>query len=199
MGADQPPALATLAERFADASEFASSPLYRSLARTVAGNPGLLRLAARGRLGQYPTFLFFGAVHALLLAGVDHELARYYPSIVGAEARPPDQAGPALIEFCARFEPELATLIETRLVQTNVVKRALALRLGLVVIGRRIAAPVHLVEVGASAGVLLRFDRYGYTLGGAGSATRARPCKSGPSGAAPRPSRTSMRCPHSPV
>ena len=50
--------------------------------------------------------------------------------------------------------------------QTNVVKRALALRLGLAVIGRSTAAPVHLIEVGASAGVLLRFDRYGYTLGG---------------------------------
>ena len=166
MGADHPPDLAAVAERFARASEFASSPLYRSLARTVAGNTGLLRLAARGRPGQYPTFLFFGAVHALLLAGIDHELAGFYPSLAGARARPPDQAGPALVDFCAAFESELAALIEARLVQTNVVKRALALRLGLAVIGRRVAAPVHLIEVGASAGILLRFDRYGYTLGG---------------------------------
>ncbi len=166
MGADYPPDLAAVAERFAHAPEFASSPLYRSLARTAAGNAGLPRLAARGRPGQYPTFLFFGAVHALLLAGIDHELARFYPSIAGAHARPPDQAGPALIDFCAAFESELAALIETRLVQTNVVKRSLAPRLGLAVIGRCTAAPVHLIEVGASAGVLLRFDRYGYALGG---------------------------------
>jgi hypothetical protein len=166
MGAEHPPDLAVVAQRFADTPEFASSPLYRSLARTVAGNPALLRLAARGRPGQYPTFLFFGAVHALLLAGADHELARFYPSIVGADARPPEGAGPALVDFCAAFEPQLAALIETRLVQTNVVKRSLALRLGLAAIGRRVRAPIHLIEVGASAGVLLRFDRYGYTLGG---------------------------------
>jgi hypothetical protein len=155
-----------VAQRFADAREFPSSPLYRSLARTVAVTPALLRLAARGRAGQHPSFLFFGAVHALLLAGVDHEIARFYPSLVGTDARPPAEAGPALIDFCAMFEPQLAALIETRLVQTNVVKRALAFQIGMAAIGRQVTAPVHLIEVGASAGVLLRFDRYGYTLGG---------------------------------
>jgi hypothetical protein len=164
--ASHPSGPAAVAERFAQPSEFASSPLYRSLAKTVASDARLLRLAARGRSGQYPTFLFFGAVHALVLAGADHELATFYSSIVGAAARPPEQAGPVLVDFCATFEAELAALIETRLVQSNVVKRALALRLGLAVVGRRVAAPVHLVEVGASAGILLRFDRYGYTLGG---------------------------------
>lgn len=160
-----PPALAQVARRFAHTPEFASSPLYQSLARTVAGNPALLRLAARGRPGQYPTFLFFGAVHALLLAGAAHKLARYYPSIVGDTVLPPEGAGPALIDFCATFTPELTALIETRLVQTNVVKRALALRYGLAAIGRQVVAPIHLIEVGASAGLLLRCDRYGYMVG----------------------------------
>ena len=166
MGAADAPDLAALARRFASAGEFDSSPLYRSLAKTVASSPALLRLAARARAGQYPTFLFFAAVHSLLLAGADHELARFYPSIAGADALPPDGAGPALASFCAAFGPELAALIGTRLVQTNVVKRSLALRLGLAALGRRVAAPVHLVEVGASAGVHLRCDRYGYHLGG---------------------------------
>src|SRR5688572_2822745 len=106
--------LEALAGRFAEAPEFASSPLYRALGRTVAGNPALLRLAARGRPGQYPTFLFFGAVHARLLADADHELARYYPSIVGDAARSPEGAGPALVDFCAAHERQLASLIETR-------------------------------------------------------------------------------------
>jgi hypothetical protein len=165
MGTDEPAALAEVAQRFAHTPEFASSPLYQSLASTVASSPDLLRLAARRRPGQYPTMPFFGAVHALLLAGADHELAGYYPSIVGAAALPPEGAGPALIDFCATFAPALAALIETRLVQTNVVKRALALRYGLAAIGQRVNAPVHLIEVGASAGLLLRYDRYGYTLG----------------------------------
>ena len=166
MAAEHHRDLAAVARRFAHTPEFASSPLYQSLAREVAGNTALLQLAARGRSGQYPTFLFFGAVHALLLAGADHELATYYPSIVGVDARPPDQAGPALVDFCAAFEPQLVALIQARLVQTNVVRRAMALRLGLAAIRRRCGAPVHLIEVGASAGALLRFDRFGYTLGG---------------------------------
>jgi hypothetical protein len=165
---DAPPAadLVAVARRFADAPEFVSSPLYRALGRTVAATPALLCLAARGRPGQYPTFLFFGAVHAVLLAGAKHELAQYFPSIVGDAAHPPDAAGPALVDFCTQFEPELAALIERRLVQTNVVKRALALRIGMAAIARRTAAPVHLIEIGASAGLLLRFDRYGYRVSG---------------------------------
>jgi hypothetical protein len=160
------PRVAGLAERFSCAPEFTSSPLYRALGRAVAEDERLIRLASRARAGQYPTFLFFAAVHYLLLAGADHELASFYPSVVGAEARPPQAAGPALASFCVAFERELAELLETRLVQTNSVRRALALRLGLAAVGRRTSSPVHLIEIGASAGILLRFDRYGYSLGG---------------------------------
>ncbi|MFN8635955.1 MAG: DUF2332 domain-containing protein [Chloroflexota bacterium] len=158
--------VADMAARFRDVPAHISSPLYQALARTVTETPALLRLAARGRPGQVPTFLLFGAVHALLLAGADHEMARYFPSVAGTAALPPDDAGPALVDFCARYQRQLAATIETRLVQTNVVKRALALWLGMAAIRRMEARPVHLIEVGASAGVLLRFDRYGYVLGG---------------------------------
>jgi hypothetical protein len=158
--------LAEVTRQFADPSEFASSPLYRQLSNTVAAHPDLIRLAARGRPGQHPPMLYLGAVHALLLRGVQHELATFYPSIVGRAARPPASAGTALVHFCTLHHDAIAAIIETRLVQTNLVKRALAFRLGLAEIGRRISAPVHLIEVGASAGLLLRFDRYGYALGG---------------------------------
>jgi len=158
--------LATLARRFAFAGEFDSSPLYRALGTVVASDEFLLRLASRARVGQYPTFLFFAAVHYLLLSGVEHDLAHYYPSMVGADALPPEGAGTAFVSFCATFEPELIALLETRLVQTNNVKRSMALRLGLVAVGRQLVSPVHLIEIGASAGVHLRCDRYGYHLGG---------------------------------
>jgi hypothetical protein len=151
---------------FADPSELDTSPLYTELSRAVAADDGLVRLASLGRPGQYPTFLFFGAVHALLLAGADHPLARYYPSVAGAAARPPAGAGPALASFCREFRAELAAIISTRLVQTNVVQRAAGLRLGLAVIASRVRGPAHLVEVGSSAGLNLRFDRYGYRLAG---------------------------------
>ncbi|MGH6656370.1 MAG: DUF2332 domain-containing protein [Actinocrinis sp.] len=165
--------LERLRRMFANAAEFSSSPLYTSLSATVAREPALLRLAARGRPGQYPTFLFFAAVHALLLGGAQHELGRFYPTIVGAahaqdatSDRGRAAAGTALVSFAAEHEDGLARLIETRLVQTNSVKRSLALRVALALLAREIDAPVHLVEVGASAGVHLRFDRFGYQLAG---------------------------------
>lgn len=151
---------------FEDPAEFTTSPLYRALSRTVVRTDQLLDLAARGRPGQYPTFLFFGAVHLLLLRGADHPLARYYPSVAGDRALPADEAGPALVSFGETFAPELDAIISTRLVQTNHVQRALALRLGLSMIAPAVAGPVHLIEVGTSAGLNLRFDRYGYPLSG---------------------------------
>ena len=112
---------------FEDPAEFTTSPLYRALSRTVARTGQLLDLAARGRPGQYPTFLFVGAVHLLLLRGADHPLARYYPSVAGDRALPADEADPALASFGEMSAPELDAIISTRLVQTNHVQRALAL------------------------------------------------------------------------
>ncbi|MGH3406023.1 MAG: DUF2332 domain-containing protein [Streptosporangiaceae bacterium] len=155
-----------LRRAFAGQLEFAASPLYCALSPVVAGHDRLLDLAARGRPGQYPAFLFFGAVHQLLLAGADHPLAEFYPSVAGQDARPPTQAGPALVSFCAAYETELTEIISTRLVQTNQVQRALGLRLGLSLIAPDLAGPVDVIEVGASAGLTLRFDRYGYRVGG---------------------------------
>lgn len=152
-------------EAFAHETEFDTSPLYRALSQVVAADDHLLGLAAHGRAGQHPTFLFFGAVHHALLGGIDHPLAAFYPSIVGNRARPPADAGPALKSFCAENEDQLAATIRSRLVQTSHVQRSLALRLGLAAITPELPGPVHLIEVGASAGLNLRFDRYGYRVG----------------------------------
>lgn len=151
---------------FEDPAPFTTSPLYRSLSQTVADHDLLLDLASRGRPGQYPTFLFFGAVHHLLLGGAEHRLACFYPSIAGGAALPPADAGPALVSFCQEFEAELAATISSRLVQTSQVQRSLGLRLGLSMIACDVPGPVHLIEVGASAGLNLRFRSYGYRVGG---------------------------------
>jgi hypothetical protein len=104
-------------------------------------------------------------VHQLLLDGTDHPLAGYFPSRT-ADPLPAEEAGPALRDFCAEHGPRLSELISTRLVQTNQVQRALGLRIGLATVAQRVRQPVHLIEVGTSAGLNLRFDRYGYHLGG---------------------------------
>ncbi len=152
---------------FTDPEEFWSSPLYRYLSGVVAGDRYLVDLAAHTRDGQVPTFAFFGAVHALLLAGVEHPLADYYPSLRGDGALPPAGAGRALLSFARRYESAIVDIVSTRLVQTNQVRRAVGLRLALAAIACSVGSqPAHLLEVGSSAGLLLRHASYGYRLGG---------------------------------
>ena len=156
-----------LAEHFANGELiFNTSPLYQSLCRTVARDRPLLELLAQRRPGQQASYLLFGAVHYLLLTGAAHPLGGYYPSLHGAAAADPADAGPALLDFCRAYRDELAGLVRTRLVQTNVVKRAAGLRVALWAVGQRCSQPVHLIEVGASAGIHLHADRYRYVVGG---------------------------------
>ena len=60
----------------------------------------------------------------------------------------------------------MRSLIAVKLVQTNVVNRATALLYVLWVVGRQTREPVHLIDVGTSAGTHLAFDRYRYEIGG---------------------------------
>lgn len=144
---------------------FTTSPLYRALCPAVARDRVTLELLVGRRAGQQPSYLLFGAVHYLLLDGASHELREFFPSVVGDGARGPDAAGAVLVDFCRQFRAPLAALIGFRLVQTNVVRRVVALRLALAAIAREQPGPVHLIEVGASAGLLLAVERYRYRLG----------------------------------
>lgn len=145
------------------AEDFPTSPLYRALRPVVAAQPRMLGILAGRQPGQQAPYLFFAAVHHILLGGADHPLRAYFPSLVGDAARSPDTAGPALIEFCRRYEAELAEIVSTRLVQTNVVRRVIGLRHALALVAETYPT-VHLVEVGASAGLHLGVDRYRYRL-----------------------------------
>jgi hypothetical protein len=156
-----------LAEHFGQApAVFDTSPLYQALCLFVAADRELLELLELRRPGQQPSFLLFGAVHQLLLGGAEHRLRDYYPSMVGGAALDPAQAGPAFLDFCRQHRAPLAEVIASRLVQSNVLRRAIALRFALWAIGRRCDGPVHLIEVGASAGLLMNVDRYRYLIGG---------------------------------
>jgi hypothetical protein len=164
---DLSPEAERLSAHFTEAqSVFTTSPLYRSLCPVVARDPLSLHLLTRRRTGQQPSYLFFGAVHYLLLCGVQHRLRDFYPSITGGTAAAPRDAGPVLIDFVRTYRGELGELIRTRLVQTNVVRRACGLLIILWAVKRRCEQPVHLIEIGASAGIHLHFDRYRYLVGG---------------------------------
>jgi hypothetical protein len=147
-------------------SWFATSPLYRELARTVAADDELVDLAARARPGQQPPNMLMAAVHQVVLADPSLPLARFYPSVAGDDAVPPDGAGPEFAALCRERRAEIEATLRTRLVQTNVPGRAVAVRLALAALARRVDGPVAFLEVGPSAGIQLRFDRWAVEVGG---------------------------------
>lgn len=140
------------------------SPLYGRFSRAVVADERLLELASETIPGQPAPNVLFAAVHYLLLEGVPHQLAAWYPGISGATDAPGDPV-PAFVDFCRAHESELRELIGTRRTQTNEVGRCVALLPALAAVARRRAGRVQLVEIGASAGLLLLLDRYHYTYG----------------------------------
>lgn len=154
------PELARLAAVFRTSREFDASPLYRRLLPVAAEHPEVLRIAARGRPGQQPTYLLLAAVHHLLLDGAEHPLRAHFESAAGSRPVAGD-----FVDFCRTHAEQLTGIVSRRLVQTNSVRRALALRIGLARVAALTGEPVHLVEVGASAGLNLLLDRYAFAVG----------------------------------
>jgi hypothetical protein len=116
---------------------------------------------------------FLGSVHRLVLEGRTPRLAAHYPSAGGTP-------GPGLADDFVATVAELRPEIEARVrngVQTNEVGRSAALVGGFVEVARRSGLPLRLLELGASAGLNLRWDRFWYdtgasTLGDPSSAVR---------------------------
>lgn len=98
-----------------------------------------------------------GALHRLVLERRAPELALHYPSVGGTA--PTEDVWPAAERACREHAEALRPLL-TRTVQTNEVGRAAALYGALALVG----GPVRLLEIGASAGLLLRCDRFGYDV-----------------------------------
>jgi hypothetical protein len=105
---------------------------------------------------------FLGAVHRIVLQGQAPQLAACYPSAGGdcdcADPWPP---------FHAVVQQHVAVLrkLVHLPVQTNEVGRCAALLGGFVEVARRTALPLRLLEVGAAAGLMLRWDHYFYEVG----------------------------------
>ncbi|WP_435349356.1 DUF2332 domain-containing protein [Haloarchaeobius sp. HRN-SO-5] len=153
-----------------------TSPLYARLSRGVAGDDDLLAVADAVADDQPAPNNLFAAVHALLLDGSSHELREFYPSVVGVDGddgvaadAPYDPAErdpvPAFRDFVLAHEARIRNLVATRRTQTNAVGRCSVLYPAFARVTGSVDGPVSFVEVGASAGLNLLFDRYRYSYG----------------------------------
>ena len=104
---------------------------------------------------------FLGAVHRLVLEGRAPALAAHYPSAGGTP-------GPGLADDFLATVGEHRDTLEAGVeqgVQTNETGRSCALVGGFAEVARRSGRPLRLLEVGASAGLNLRWDRYWFDTG----------------------------------
>jgi len=158
---------ATAFDTFAQA-EGTNVPTYARICRIIAADPALHGLLLEAPTGQRLAVLLLAALHYLLLTTPEHELSAWYPSVSGHAAAELNPA-PALRDLIERNRPELLHLLRSRQVQTNEVNRCCAWWLGLGSITAGDARPIVLIELGASAGLNLQLDRYGYQFSYHGS------------------------------
>ena len=138
------------------------SPTYEALSLAVADNPELLALARECLVGQPIPNLFFAAVKRLLGDCEGDDLARHYDRAASGES-PSEGMTDSFARFCARNETGVAELVRARRVQTNEVGRCSYLTPAFGVVSLDAGnAPLGLIDVGASAGLNLLWDRYQY-------------------------------------
>jgi hypothetical protein len=128
-----------------------------------------------------------GGLHALVRSGAVPALAALYPP----------QSLPDGAVLAAALRPVLARDDLPAWLdvppQTNEVGRSALLYAGLLVAAEALRRPFHLLELGASAGLNLNLDRYGYQLGALRSGDPASPLQLRPSWQGAAPSDTEVR------
>jgi hypothetical protein len=142
------------------------SPFYASLLESAAadieaGGPVLDVLAGYETEHEWAALALrlTGAVHRLVIDETLPELAPHYPSVGGdgdAQA-----AWPLFRQALIDQGAEIRRLVSRRC-QTNEVGRSATLVGGFLEVAHRTGLPLRLLEIGASAGLNLRWDRYRY-------------------------------------
>lgn len=169
-----------LAQQYRDYARFElathGSPIYAAVCARLADDAPIGGLALEAQAGFRTPLILLAGVHRLLLDGLRHPLAAWYPSLAGADARAIDDGlYPAFADLVVHHRAQVADLVATHTTQTNEARRTVLLVPPLGMIGAEAGGPIALLEVGASAGLNLLPDRYGFTIGDAPSGDRASP------------------------
>ncbi len=142
------------------------SPMYADLSTRLAddlvcGGVSATVLAGHTETGPAAAvpLRLLGSVHRLVLERRAGALAAFYPSVGGRW----DPVG-GWEAFCRLLESQPTAVAEwlDRPPQTNEVGRAAALMGGLLSLSDELRMPVRLFEIGASAGLNLLVDRFGF-------------------------------------
>jgi len=139
-----------------------SSRLYEYLSLKIADDEEILDLCSFAEGGQPIPNLLFGSIHYLLMNGKHHPLEEFFPSLVKTPKKLEDSY-PYFQDFCKKFRKEIIHLIQTKIVQTNEVRRCAYLYPSFSYIYQMVNKPISLIEIGTSAGLQLLWDQYKYT------------------------------------
>ncbi|MGD0189421.1 MAG: DUF2332 domain-containing protein [Rhizomicrobium sp.] len=145
---------------FAEETRRADAPLYTRFVEGIAQDDDLKALAATVRKGQPMANILLAAVHVLLLRGAEHPLRRLYPNLNGGVRLNSEDAFPLFRDFVEHHRVELVPLIATKVTNTNEVGRSAFLHAGFRATAAQAGTPLHLIEIGPSAGLNQRWDSY---------------------------------------
>ena len=141
------------------------SPLYASLLKAAADDveaEGPVRQVLAGfendTWSSALSLRLMGAVHRLVLDDSLPELARHYPSTGDGDAT---AAWPVFRQALIDQRERIRSLLPGGC-QTNEVGRCAALLGGFLEVAHRTGLPLRILEIGSSAGLNLRWDRYRY-------------------------------------
>jgi hypothetical protein len=151
----------TRLRRFAEEEAAPESPLYAHLASASAEDDDVAGLLTAAPPQQARATLLLAAVHRLVIAEPVSDLAHYYPT-VGGDCGVDATTWPTFRSFVLDRADRVRQIVTSRTTQTNEVRRAALLFPAMARVAKEVGGPVGLLEVGASAGLLLGVDRYGY-------------------------------------
>ena len=152
--------------------EVLGSLFYRDLERRMADDVragGVVWDVLGPHAHEHPraayTLRLLGGVHRMVLSGEAPDLAKHYPSTGGDGDV--DAVWPAYAALLATRPPAVVDALR-RPPQTNEVGRTGALVPGMLVVATETGLPLRLREIGSSAGLNLRVDRYWFGAAGVG-------------------------------